>query len=199
MKQFSHSRYLPCCQCTETYSRVSSIQKYLPASDKCKQPSGESFLLMFPPNKTRPTLERRKTLSHLRSINPNMINHFASQSQTCKLLKIISFLFNIERKLWRVVQFQVELMRINFKQARIAPAFKKGSTCLAGNYRPISLTCVCCKILEHIFCSHIHKHLNKHNILTSQYGFHSRHSCESQLITTIHIHMLRYDQKSRLI
>ena len=31
--------------------------------------------------KTRPTLERRKTLGHLRSINLNMINHNANQSQ----------------------------------------------------------------------------------------------------------------------
>ena len=37
---------------------------------------------------TRPTLERRKTLGHLRSINRNMIIHFANQSQTCQLLKI---------------------------------------------------------------------------------------------------------------
>ena len=54
----------------------------------------------------------------------------------------------------------------HWKQARIAPAFKKGSICLAENYPPISLTCVCCKILEHILCSHVHKHLNIHNILT---------------------------------
>ena len=39
--------------------------------------------------KTRPVLERRETLGRLRSINPNMINHFASQSQTCQLLKMI--------------------------------------------------------------------------------------------------------------
>ena len=31
-------------------------------------------------NQTRPTLERRKTLGHLRSINRNMIIHFANQS-----------------------------------------------------------------------------------------------------------------------
>ena len=40
--------------------------------------------------KTRPTLERRKTLGHLRSINRNMIIHFANQSQTCQLLKILT-------------------------------------------------------------------------------------------------------------
>ena len=31
-----------------------------------------------PPPKTRPTLERRATLGHFRSIKPNMINHFAN-------------------------------------------------------------------------------------------------------------------------
>ena len=36
---------------------------------------------------TRPTLERRATLGHLRSIKPNVITHFANQSQTCELLK----------------------------------------------------------------------------------------------------------------
>ena len=61
---------------------------------------------------TRPLLECGETLICLKSINPNMINHFTGQSQTCKLLKII---LNIERKLWKVVQTQVELMRINFK------------------------------------------------------------------------------------
>ena len=58
---------------------------------------------------TRPTLERRKTLGHLRSINPNMIIiHFANQSQTCQLLKILKncFFFQTfhEKKLWKVKQ-----------------------------------------------------------------------------------------------
>ena len=38
---------------------------------------------------TRPTLERRRTLGHLRSINCNMIIHFANQSQSCQLLRIL--------------------------------------------------------------------------------------------------------------
>ena len=41
-----------------------------------------------------------------------MINHFASQSQTCQLL---IFFLNIEMKLWKVVQPQVQLMSINVK------------------------------------------------------------------------------------
>ena len=53
---------------------------------------------------TRPPLERRKTLGHLRSINPNMINHYASQSQTCQLLKISKNIFFQTNKMWKLVQ-----------------------------------------------------------------------------------------------
>ena len=45
---------------------------------------------------TRPTLERRLTLGRLRSIYPDMINHFASQSQTCQLLIFFTFKGNCE-------------------------------------------------------------------------------------------------------
>ena len=44
-------------------------------------------------NKTRSTLECRKTLGHLTSINRNMVIHFANQSQTCQLLKNFKNLF----------------------------------------------------------------------------------------------------------
>ena len=56
--------------------------------------------------KTRPTLERPKTLGHLRSINRNMIIHFANQSQTCQLSRIKkrhSFQTFHDKKLWKVV------------------------------------------------------------------------------------------------
>ena len=36
--------------------------------------------------------------------------------------------------------------------ANICPLFKKGDRSLACNYRPVSLTCIPCKLLEHIYC-----------------------------------------------
>ena len=40
------------------------------------------------------------------------------------------------------------------------------SCCLCAiNYRPISLTCIACKLMEHIITSHIMKHADTHNIL----------------------------------
>jgi len=37
-----------------------------------------------------------------------------------------------------------------WKTATITPVFKKWCSCEVGNYRPISLTCICCKIMESI-------------------------------------------------
>ena len=65
-------------------------------------------------------------------------------------------------------------------------SIQKGSKSDPKNYRPISLTSVVCKCMEHIIVSQIMKHLEKNNILTdSQFGFKAHHSCESQLFVTI--------------
>ena len=74
-----------------------------------------------------------------------------------------------------------------WKIANIVPIFKKGNRSNRGNYRPVSLTCICSKLLEHIIYSHIFSHLTKHNILTEeQHGFRQCRSCETQLIATVH-------------
>ena len=71
-------------------------------------------------------------------------------------------------------------------KANITPVFKKGSKHLPENYRPISLTPVPCKILEHIIFHDIMSHLDFHNILVKfQHGFCRRLSCETQLVTMI--------------
>ena len=73
-----------------------------------------------------------------------------------------------------------------WKDALISPIYKKGDRCSALNYRPVSLTCVVCKILEHIIHSSVMKHLDKFDIITDkQHGFRRRRSCETQLIATI--------------
>ena len=70
--------------------------------------------------------------------------------------------------------------------ANICPLFKKGDRSLACNYRPVSLTCVPCKLLEHIVCSNIMAHLDEHRLLSEkQHAFRKRQSCETQLITVI--------------
>ena len=38
----------------------------------------------------------------------------------------------------------------DWRLANVTPVFKKGEKYDAANYRPVSLTCICCKTLEHI-------------------------------------------------
>ena len=45
--------------------------------------------------------------------------------------------------------------------ANVAPILKKGDRHSPANYRPISLTCVCAKVLEHIICKQIMSHFSK--------------------------------------
>ena len=64
--------------------------------------------------------------------------------------------------------------------------FLKGDRSLACNYRPVSLTCVSCELLEHIICSNIMAHLDERKLLRDkQLAFMKWHSCETQLTTVI--------------
>ena len=74
----------------------------------------------------------------------------------------------------------------DWRSANIVPLYKKGDKHQASNYRPVSLTSVTCKILEHIVHSNVMNHFIRYNILCdNQHGFRSRRSCETQLITTL--------------
>ena len=70
-----------------------------------------------------------------------------------------------------------------WKEANVTPVFKKGEKYRAVNYRPVSLTCILSKQMEHIIASQIMNHLNSNNLLyAKQHGFRSKLSCETQLI-----------------
>ena len=60
----------------------------------------------------------------------------------------------------------------DWKQANITPVFKKGERFKASNYRPVSLTCVCSKLMEHVIVSQVMGHFDQPNILADcQHGF----------------------------
>ena len=70
----------------------------------------------------------------------------------------------------------------------MAPIFKEGSKLQAVNYRPISLTCITCKLFEHFICKRIlaHPEAEDHKILINRSStwLQSGRSCETQLVTT---------------
>ena len=74
----------------------------------------------------------------------------------------------------------------DWKHAWVIPVFKKGARNSPSNYRPISITSIACKTLEHIIHSNLMNHLECHNILSDhQHGFRKRRSFETQLIQAV--------------
>ena len=75
----------------------------------------------------------------------------------------------------------------DWNKAIVTAIHKKGPKWDPGNYRPISLTCLVCKVMEHVVLSHVAKHLAAYNILLdSQHGFREKLSTQTQLITSVH-------------
>ena len=86
-----------------------------------------------------------------------------------------------------------------WRQAIVTSIYKKGAKSDPANYRLISLTCLCCKILEHIVLSHMAKHLSLHNIiLDSQHGFRECLSTVTQLLTSVHDWATTLEQRGQV-
>ena len=76
---------------------------------------------------------------------------------------------------------------LDWSKALVTAVHEKDKKDNPSNYRPISLTCLCCKIMERIILSHTNAHLARNNILsTHQHGFRKKLSCTTQLISSIH-------------
>ncbi|BHF82266.1 hypothetical protein SprV_0802540300 [Sparganum proliferum] len=74
----------------------------------------------------------------------------------------------------------------DWKSATIAPLFKGGSCASANNYRPVSLTSICCKIMEKIIKKALMQFLEQHHLLSdAQHGFRSGRSCLTNLLFTL--------------
>ena len=80
----------------------------------------------------------------------------------------------------------------DWKEANVSPIFKKGDKIQPAIYRPVSLTCVCSKVLEHIIHTYLMNFYEDNQILCDQqHGFRKHRLCESQLLTTVKIlHLL---------
>ena len=79
------------------------------------------------------------------------------------------------------------LLPADWKKVNVSAIYKRGPKSDPKNYRPVSLTALTCKIMEHIVCSHLPRHLSANSIITPiQHGFRRSLSCDTQLISVIH-------------
>ena len=75
-----------------------------------------------------------------------------------------------------------------WKHANLKPIFKKGNRSSPSNYRPVSLTAVCGKILERLIRDDIVNHLEENKLLAEeQHGFRKGRSCITQLLEIMEI------------
>ena len=75
----------------------------------------------------------------------------------------------------------------DWSTASVSAIYKKGDKSTPSNDRPVSLTCITCKIMENIVYSQIGRHLDYNNILNpNQHGFRKGISCETPLVSIIH-------------
>ena len=71
----------------------------------------------------------------------------------------------------------------DWRNGNIPPIFKKGSKKEPGNYRPISLTSIPCKVMESIIKDQVVDHLVNNSLLNkSQNGFMKHKSCATNLL-----------------
>ena len=119
-----------------------------------------------------------RTLNHHKATGPDNIPAYFLKELSEELAPILTLIFQSS--------LHQGFLPDDWKVANIIPIFKKGSRTQTCNYRPVSLTSICSKILEHIVYSCIFSHLTNYNILAEeQHGFQVGKSCETQLITTI--------------
>ena len=71
-----------------------------------------------------------------------------------------------------------------WKTANVVALHKKGSKKQALNYRPVSLTCILCKIYEQFVRTHI-LNIVEDKIVSNQHGFVDKKSCFSNLLETV--------------
>ena len=75
----------------------------------------------------------------------------------------------------------------DWRSANIAPVFKSGNKHNPSNYRPISLTSLVIKVMEKLVHKNISEYLSQNNLLSpAQHGFRKHHSCQTQLLSTVH-------------
>ena len=70
----------------------------------------------------------------------------------------------------------------DWKKAEVTAIFKKGTKSDPGNYRPVSLTCITCKLLEQFIRDRVVQHMNENKLYSEcQHGFRAGRSCMTQL------------------
>nr|VZI48449.1 unnamed protein product [Spirometra erinaceieuropaei] len=144
-----------------------------PSTEELPTPSGNDIL--FSEGIVRRELE---ALHESKSpgpdeIPPKLLNELASE-----LSVPLSMLFQ--------TSFGTGTLPIDWKLAHITPLHKGGNRAATTNYRPISLTCILCKVMERIIKNELMQFLEVNGLLSNcHHGFRKGRSCTTNLLQSL--------------
>jgi hypothetical protein len=116
-----------------------------------------------------------KKLKPFKAAGPDMLRPLILKELATEIEPVLTTIFN--------ASLMQQTVPDDWKTANVSPIFKKGEKYRPENYRPVSLTCICSKLMEHVMASQLMSHLDQHRILYRlQHGFRARLSCETQLL-----------------
>lgn len=119
--------------------------------------------------------KRLNNLNVYKSYGPDMLHP--------KILKELQNEIALPLKLIFECSLSTNTLPEDWKLGNITPIYKKGKKSCIQNYRPVSLTCVLCKVLESIIRDNIIRHFIKNNLFSSkQFGFIKGRSTVTQLL-----------------
>nr|VZI22332.1 unnamed protein product [Spirometra erinaceieuropaei] len=114
-------------------------------------------------------------LNESKSPGPDEVPAKILEEFACELSKPLSMLFH--------TSLETGYLPPYWKSAWITPLYKGGSRVSANNYRPVSLTSICCKIMEKIIKQQLMQFLEQNHLLSdSQHGFCKSGSCVTNLL-----------------
>jgi hypothetical protein len=120
----------------------------------------------------------------LRSLNPGKSP--GPDSMHPRILKETAN--RISRPLCMIFESSMEtgVLPATWKTAHVTALFKKGNKHKPENYRPVSLTSVVCKVMEHFIREAIIQHMDSNNLFTDcQFGFRQKRSTTLQLLLAV--------------
>ena len=124
-------------------------------------------------------LKLLKALNNFKAAGPDGIRPRVLKELSSELAPILTLLFK--------ASLHQQSLLATWKHANVNPIYKVGDKTNPSNYRPVSLTCISCKLLQHIICSNLNQHHKRNNILyLLQHGFREKRSCETQLKEFVH-------------
>ena len=122
------------------------------------------------------------------SINPDTFPPILLQSCAYQLSTPLSLLYS--------VFFNLSELPSPWLTSTVIPLFKKGNRCSVSNYRPISLTSSCCKIMESVISDALSNYLLTNNLLSEhQHGFIKNRSTLTNLLSCVRLWLSSLDSK----